>query len=293
MTRPPHLLALLLCLSAALVAASDTASSEAPSQNATPPRDESMGAAHPPAYLQHSTLPPGHDVEVRRAAQEPQQDPVRSRARSIARRVRTFHNFRAEIPLAVWSELPERSWSYRPRARCLRELARGHVDYELSEREGNTDVATLIKLTEAPIAGVRFISAHTDRAIEVDCELAARLPAVARLLKAQGVDRVFVNSSYREQPRMSFHTLGLALDISAFRSRSETWEVATQFEPTPGRATCEVGAETQAGKALLRIACALAESRLFSSVLTPNYNAGHRDHFHLDIRPNDPRFFLR
>ena len=47
------------------------------------------------------------------------------------------------------------------------------------------------------------------------------------------------------------------------------------------------------GKTLLAIACDLAKSQLFSSVLTPNYNAGHRDHFHLDLRPDDPRFFLR
>jgi hypothetical protein len=32
---------------------------------------------------------------------------------------------------------------------------------------------------------------------------------------------------------------------------------------------------------------------LFNTVLTPNYNAGHRDHFHLDIRPDDQRFYFR
>ena len=41
------------------------------------------------------------------------------------------------------------------------------------------------------------------------------------------------------------------------------------------------------------MACALFESGVLSSVLTPNYNAGHRDHFHLDIRPDDPRSFIR
>ena len=46
-------------------------------------------------------------------------------------------------------------------------------------------------------------------------------------------------------------------------------------------------------KRLHAIACDLAESHRFSSVLTPNYNAGHRDHFHIDIRPDDPRLFVR
>ncbi len=31
----------------------------------------------------------------------------------------------------------------------------------------------------------------------------------------------------------------------------------------------------------------------FSTVLTPNYNEGHRDHVHLDARPDDTRVFLR
>jgi hypothetical protein len=44
---------------------------------------------------------------------------------------------------------------------------------------------------------------------------------------------------------------------------------------------------------LQRIACDLAQSRHVSTVLTPNYNAGHRDHFHVDVRPDDPRVFVR
>jgi hypothetical protein len=44
---------------------------------------------------------------------------------------------------------------------------------------------------------------------------------------------------------------------------------------------------------LRRIACDLYRSGKFQSVLTPNYNEGHRDHFHIDIRPDDPRAFLR
>ena len=30
-----------------------------------------------------------------------------------------------------------------------------------------------------------------------------------------------------------------------------------------------------------------------STVLTPAYSAGHRDHFHIDIRPDDARTFVR
>ena len=58
--------------------------------------------------------------------------------------------------------------------------------------------------------------------------------------------------------------------------------------------TCS-GPQPTSGSArvLRRIACDLYRSGKFQSVLTPNYNEGHRDHFHIDIRPDDPRAFLR
>ena len=104
---------------------------------------------------------------------------------------------------------------------------------------------------------------------------------------------VHVNSSYREQPRVSFHTFGLALDIASFETRSGPLVVATDFELAPDVATCDAKPASERGRAILALACALADSGLFSSVLTPNYNVGHRDHLHLDIRPDDSRLFLR
>jgi hypothetical protein len=70
--------------------------------------------------------------------------------------------------------------------------------------------------------------------------------------------------------------------------------VKTDFEITHHVQTCSAPApKSEKARALLDIACRLGQSGKFSSVLTPNYNAGHRDHFHIDIRPDDPRTFLR
>jgi hypothetical protein len=219
-------------------------------------------------------------------------DPAGVAARSIARRIQTFRTFRAEIPGAVWSLDPTAAWSVRGQATCLRELDRLRVKHTRVERELSTPVPTAVQL-EGSIEGVSFVSAHEDRSIEVSCELATRLPALARILRAHDVRLVLVNSSYREQPKMSFHTFGLALDVAALKTSRETLSVAKHFEPTPDRLTCAGAPETPQGKALLAVACAVADSHLFSSVLTPNYNAGHRDHFHFDMRPDDPRFFVR
>ncbi|MDB4986117.1 MAG: hypothetical protein JWN04_1295, partial [Myxococcaceae bacterium] len=46
-------------------------------------------------------------------------DPALSAAQDIARRVRRFHSFRSEIPLATWRSAEQGSWQIRSAARCL------------------------------------------------------------------------------------------------------------------------------------------------------------------------------
>lgn len=271
---------------------------------ATSPGGSSTHAARSSSTLRSSSMVPDvvsslpvpvppPDPERSKRFLAPATDPAGAKARTIAQRVRSFRKFRSEVPGATWSVNPGQVWSIRREDRCLSALDKAKIEYLPVSRELTTPVATMVQLGTAPIAGVSFISAHLDRQIEVSCELAARLPELAKILRAHGVRTALVNSSYREQPRTSFHTFGLALDIAAFETRRELLVVAKHFEITPDAYTCEAQPSTPEGKTLLAIACDLAGSQLFSSVLTPNYNAGHRDHFHLDLRPDDPRFFVR
>jgi hypothetical protein len=144
------------------------------------------------------------------------------------------------------------------------------------------------------IDGVTFHSAHEDREVVVSCELARRLMTLVAIVKKHGITAIDVMSSYREQPRVSFHSFGLALDILRFRSPTQSYTVLTDFERTPDHETCSAPRpNAPKAKVLLAIACDLAGSNVFASVLTPNYNEGHRDHFHVDVRPDDPRIFVR
>ncbi|MEY4509194.1 MAG: hypothetical protein RLZZ450_1316 [Pseudomonadota bacterium] len=226
------------------------------------------------------------------APASPTVDPAARAARDIARRVRGFHSFRDEIPLATWRSVSTSTWRVRSQARCLAAADKLRLPARPLERALLTPVPTPIVL-DGPVAGVSYRPVQSDREIELSCELATRLPALSALLKAHGVRVAHVNSSYRDQPRVSFHTFGLALDISSFETAEGPLVVASDFELSPDVATCDAKPATERGRAILALACALANSGLFSSVLTPNYNAGHRDHFHLDIRPNDSRLFLR
>lgn len=236
----------------------------------------------------HTSLP-----THRRASSAPAEtDDATSAAREIARRVRSFRAYRQEVALGSWRADPKLVWRVRSGPACLSALAKTRVPALPLLRPLETPVPTPV-VVAGPVNGVSFRPIQADRQLELSCELAARLPALADLLKRHGVRTAHVNSSYRDQPRVSFHTFGMALDIAAFSTQTGTLSVATDFEVSPSSETCAASATTPRGRALLAIACALGESGLFSSVLTPNYNEGHRDHFHLDVRPNDDRGFVR
>lgn len=232
------------------------------------------------------------DPERRTRFSVPLADPAGQAARLIARRVPQFRNFRAEVPGALWLEDEAVRFSIRSQARCLAQLEKLGVPAQLVERPLVTPVPAPVALT-GPVGGIAFVSLYADRQVEVSCELAARLPALARILRKHGVRAVGVSSSYREQPRVSFHTFGLALDLAGFRTKKRMLRVAEDFEVTPDEHTCAARPRSERGRALLALVCDVVESHLFSSVLTPNYNEGHRDHLHFDLRPDDPRLFVR
>jgi hypothetical protein len=160
-------------------------------------------------------------------------------------------------------------------------------------------------LVEGAIHGVTFVTGDEEPLV-VACELATRLSVVARVAKSVGIDRIVISSAYRNRPRESFHTMGMALDIPRMRMNRKVragdgerrrWLVIERdFRRSSGSATCVEGSDGpphEAGRRLDAFVCQLWRQGVFASILTPNYNWGHRDHLHLDIRPDDPRTFLR
>jgi poly(3-hydroxybutyrate) depolymerase len=221
--------------------------------------------------------------------------PASQVAKMIARRVKQFPSYRAKIPFGSWLTDPLATWSIPEDRSCLRKLAALGVKARAYELPLLNPVPTPVEI-EPSVNGVRFHMVHTDRTLLMSCEMASRLPELVALLKQHAVKAVDVMSAYRDHPWASFHTLGLALDISRFKTAHGPLVVKTDFIETPEAPTCEGPVPEglpEPAQRLRAIACALAGTRRFSSVLTPNYNVGHRDHFHIDIRPNDDRLFVR
>ncbi len=227
------------------------------------------------------------------------EDPAGRAARTIARRIPTFPNYRAIIPGGVWDD-DAHVFSIRPEAECLAALDEAGIPYVRPPETITTPTPTPVEIT-GPIEGVSYGMISRERETEwyeerviVSCEMALRMRTLSRVAAAHDVVRIEILSAYRTAPRSSFHTMGLGLDLFAFhRADGSVLSVLDDFVETPAHTTCDAPRGTGHARTLLSIACDLARSHDFSSVLTPNYNDGHRNHFHLDARPDDPRTFVR
>jgi len=84
------------------------------------------------------------------------------------------------------------------------------------------------------------------------------------------------------------HPAGLAIDVGGLRKRDgRMLSVAHHFRGKIGARTCGPTAKqgtTPAARELRSIVCECADLGLFTYVLTPNYDAAHADHFHMEIR---------
>lgn len=239
-------------------------------------------------------LPPGEPLPVPPPPTHflaPADDPAGRVARAIARRIPTFPNYRAIIPGGVWTDDAE-VFQIRSDADCLAALDAAGIAYQRPSESPSTVNPTPVEITE--IDGVTYDMVRDGEVVVVSCEMALRMRALSRVARAHDVTRVEILSASRTAPRSSFHTMGLGLDLFAFHQADGTvLSVLNDFVETPAHPTCSAPPGRGRARALLEIACALAESHQFSSVLTPNYNDGHRNHFHLDSRPDDPRMFVR
>jgi hypothetical protein len=223
----------------------------------------------------------------------PADDQAGAAARAIARRFLAVPNMRATAPRGTWAVDRGAIWSIRPERECLADLDAQGIDAVLL-RHPATTIPTPVVLPSSSVGGVTFRNVHDGGPLLYSCELAARLATIAEVVRRQGVHTVDMLCAFRLEPETSFHSVGLALDIVAFQTDRGELSVLEHFVETPDVETCRAPRPADwRARALLDIACDLAATHSFSTVITPNYRRGHRDHFHIDARPDDPRLYLR
>lgn len=196
---------------------------------------------------------------------------------------------------------------------CLEQLQDLGIPFEPTKARGVTDAVTI----KGRIGGILFASEEktTPAASPMACEFVLTLHKFAAVLKAKGVDRIGTLGSYcyrcccswseTNQCRSltdpepsctngySNHSWGRAIDIRyVFTTKGERYDIndAKTWVVSPSAGTCTTGLTKQTGasKFLYEIACDAAKAQAFSTMLTPNYNEAHRNHFHFDIGQSGP-----
>ncbi|MCS6898791.1 MAG: extensin family protein [Myxococcales bacterium] len=191
---------------------------------------------------------------------------------------------------------------------CLDELKAMGVPFVTTQAKGVVDAVKL----QGPLNGVFYTSGlkETPTNDPIACEFVKTLWAFADVVKAQGYVRVGTLGSYcyrcccawsqtnycrgPDDPEpdcgskgYSNHSWGRAVDVRYLIKADGTIHDInnpTHFVTYGGTDTCGAGIAQQSGisLALYKIVCDAHKQKLFNTILTPNYNAAHRNHLHMD-----------
>lgn len=177
---------------------------------------------------------------------------------------------------------------------CLRRLDNLRIVYRLLPVEGG--MRTPVEVG-GPIAGVALVP-RGRRAAVMDCVLASALADGAQVFHELGITALTFSAAFDHRTRRgssqaSAHAYGLAIDVHTIRGKFGEYDVRQQFERGVGLwrrlrkdpallDECVGRPATEEGRVLRRLACRLKLHAAFRVIVTPDDDADHQDHLHLE-----------
>lgn len=211
---------------------------------------------------------------------------------------------------ANWAKHPSAQYAALSGPQCLAELNRRGIEHASVDRAPG--VLAPVRLPK-DVGGVMYRTEvapqrRAQNPFDVfDCRLVLALADWSALLRARDIDEVLMYSAWRppsakwpEGKLGTRHPGALAIDAYRFgkklaegqKEKERVWlDVDRDFFGTLGAPPCGAGSAPRRGAPaaageLRAIACEAAEKHLFTSILTPNYNRAHKNHFHLEVTPD-------
>jgi hypothetical protein len=183
---------------------------------------------------------------------------------------------------------------------CLRALDRRRIPHvSLGDVRG---VRTPVVISGS-IGGLRLLP-RAGRPPLMDCELALALADAAPIFRKLRVTALSFSGAYdyrtrRDSSKLSAHAFGLAIDVHALQTRTGSVDVERDYARNPrrwreleadsgGLTRCIGAPGRRAGRLLRTLACRLKLDDHFRVVLTPDDNADHHDHLHIETFPFTP-----
>jgi len=186
-------------------------------------------------------------------------------------------------------------------AACYAALQHRQVRFQRLPGSGFNGIKMPIRLL-GKLGGIDVVPSHSAKRSVLDCRLALALLSWAPSMRQAGVVSLEHLSIYRPGahirggPRISGHAYALAIDAARFHMRDgRVLDVMSDWEDREhGDAPCLVrSAESQDARLIRRVVCAAVDHNLFQVVLTPHYDYAHRNHVHLELKPDVDWSFVR
>jgi hypothetical protein len=214
-----------------------------------------------------------------------------------------------------WEKHPSTRYAALTAPDCLAELGRRKITF--TPVQSAPGVLAPVRLPE-DVGGVVYrtaIARHlrgTNPYDVFDCRLALALHDFSNVLRAHDIEEVLIFSAWRPPGKRwddgklgHRHPGALAIDAYRFGKKlaagqtERTWlEVEKDFHGTIGPAPCGSAAappspSTPEARELRSLVCEAADQHFFTSILTPNYDRAHFNHFHLEVTPEVKWFLVR
>jgi hypothetical protein len=155
-----------------------------------------------------------------------------------------------------------------------------------------------------PLGGMQFrrFDGNLRTTWFMDCDLALAIHRMTQALQAIGVVEMHDLGVYNYRcigggtppdcPNgISMHARALAVDIAALVvPGEEPYSVEDDWVIDADGTTCSVRERVARDAFLHQALCGLYDAGIFTIHLSPNYNADHRNHWHLDLTPDSVRF---
>jgi hypothetical protein len=212
-------------------------------------------------------------------------------------------------PKPVAEAAPASRYARLTREEALAELRRRGIAF--AEEASAPGVVAPIRLS-GPLHGVLIHSSlprdqwKTTPFEILDARLALALDDFAAVLANHDVTEVIHFTMYRPNDDVqegkegtkdirTRHPGGMAIDVGGLRKRTGAILAVESHWPSGiGEKTCGPLARRlpgRRGRELKSIVCEAKDLRIFHAILTPHFNRAHRDHVHLEIKP-DTAWFL-
>ena len=205
-----------------------------------------------------------------------------------------------------WAQAPSAKYAALGKSDCLRELRRRNISFdEVTEAPG---VLAPVRL-DGPLGGVSYHTEETPSARAkspheiFDCRLVLGLDDFSTILRAHDVEEALIFSAWRPPAKGwpagrlgTRHPGALAVDIRVLQKKAvpgaerptlvvlRDWQAARD-KPACGDQAPPILPNTSEAKDIRAIYCEAAAGRIFSTMLGPNFNHAHENHFHLEITP--------